>query len=57
MEVGEPIALDLSLEDAKLELDECIKELDEWNEKFLAYSDSILCDERKYSGGDCANRN
>lgn len=41
IEVGEPIALDLSLEDAKLELDECIKELDEWNEKFLAYSDSI----------------
>ena len=39
IEVGEPIALDLSLEDAKLELDECIKELDEWNEKFLAYSD------------------
>ncbi len=41
MEVGEPIAPDLSLEDAKLELDECIKELDEWNEKLLAYSDSI----------------
>jgi hypothetical protein len=41
MEVSDPIALDLSLEDAKLELDECIKELEEWNEKFLAYSDSI----------------
>ena len=41
MEVGEPIALDLSLDNAKLELDECIKELEEWNEKFLAYSDSI----------------
>ncbi|MDA8623006.1 hypothetical protein N9L38_01910 [Candidatus Poseidoniales archaeon] len=41
MEVGDPIALDMSLEDAKLELNECIKELDEWNKKFLAYSDSI----------------
>ena len=41
IEVGEPIALDMSLEDAKIELDECIKELDEWNEKSLAYSDSI----------------
>ena len=59
MKVSEPIALDLSLEDAKLELDECIKELDEWNEKFLAYSDSIpyVTKKRKYSGGDCANRN
>lgn len=41
MEIGDPIALDLSLEDAKIELDECIKELNEWNEKFSAYSDSI----------------
>jgi len=40
MQVGEQIPLDMSMEDAKLQLKECKKELIDWNEKYLTYKDS-----------------